>query len=100
MRAVESTYLMERATQRALRLVCARRPSCALRHEDPVALVQRFVLRLRRSPAVGSAVDGEITLPAEALLRLFYGRLDPEHTPEYAAEGIDLDRLRPVFPGF
>jgi hypothetical protein len=48
----------------------------------------------------GSEVDGEIRLPAEALLRLFYGRLDPEHTPEYAAEGIELDRLRAVFPGF
>jgi uncharacterized protein (TIGR03083 family) len=50
--------------------------------------------------ADGSAVDGEITLPAEALLRLFYGRLDPEHTPQYTAEGIELDRLRAVFPGF
>jgi uncharacterized protein (TIGR03083 family) len=50
--------------------------------------------------ADGSAVDGEITLPAEALLRLFYGRLDPGHTPEYTAEGIELDRLRAVFPGF
>ena len=50
--------------------------------------------------ADGSAVDGEITLPAEALLRLFYGRLDPEHTPEYTAEGIELDRVRAVFPGF
>lgn len=50
--------------------------------------------------ADGSAADGEITLPAEALLRLFYGRLDPEHTPQYSAEGIELDRLRAVFPGF
>src|ERR1019366_1305343 len=48
----------------------------------------------------GSAVDGEIRLPAEALLRLFYGRLDPEHTPEYSADGVELDRLRAVFPGF
>lgn len=48
----------------------------------------------------GSAADGEITLPAEALLRLFYGRLDPDHTPEHTAEGIELDRLRAVFPGF
>jgi uncharacterized protein (TIGR03083 family) len=45
-------------------------------------------------------VDGEIQLPAEALLRLFYGRLDPDHTPAYTAEGIELDRLRAVFPGF
>ncbi len=52
------------------------------------------------SAADGSDVDGEIRLPAEALLRLFYGRLDPEHTPEYSAEGIGLDRLRAVFPGF
>jgi uncharacterized protein (TIGR03083 family) len=48
----------------------------------------------------GSEVDGTIELPAEALLRLLYGRLDPEHTPACTAEGIDLDRLRAVFPGF
>jgi hypothetical protein len=48
----------------------------------------------------GTEVDGTIELPAEALLRLLYGRLDPEHTPAYTAEGIDLDRLRAVFPGF
>ena len=47
----------------------------------------------------GTEVDGEVRLPAEALLRLFFGRLDPEHTPAYTAEGIDLDRLRAVFPG-
>jgi uncharacterized protein (TIGR03083 family) len=47
-----------------------------------------------------TAVDGVLELPAEALLRLLYGRLDPEHTPGYTAEGIDLDRLRAVFPGF
>ncbi len=48
----------------------------------------------------GTEVDGVLELPAEALLRLLYGRLDPEHTPAYTAEGIDLDRLRAVFPGF
>jgi uncharacterized protein (TIGR03083 family) len=48
----------------------------------------------------GAEVDGTIELPAEALLRLLYGRLDPEHTPAYTAEGIELDRLRAVFPGF
>ena len=48
----------------------------------------------------GAEVDGTIELPAEALLRLLYGRLDPEHTPACTAEGIDLDRLRAVFPGF
>ena len=48
----------------------------------------------------GTEVDGVVELPAEALLRLFYGRLDPGHTPAYTAEGVDLDRLRAVFPGF
>jgi uncharacterized protein (TIGR03083 family) len=50
--------------------------------------------------APGLEADGVIRLPAEAMLRLFYGRLDPEHTPAYSAEGIDLDRVRKVFPGF
>ena len=48
----------------------------------------------------GTEVDGEVRLPAEALVRLLYGRLDPEHTPECSAEGISLDRLRAAFPGF
>jgi uncharacterized protein (TIGR03083 family) len=41
----------------------------------------------------------DLELPAEAFLRLAYGRLDAAHTPE----GIDpthLDELRRVFPGF
>jgi uncharacterized protein (TIGR03083 family) len=43
----------------------------------------------------------ELRMPAEALLRLAYGRLDPEHTPaDVAADPADLDRLRKVFPGF
>ena len=50
--------------------------------------------------ADSTEVDGVLELPAEALLRLLYGRLDPEHTPAYTAEGIELDRLRAVFPGF
>jgi uncharacterized protein (TIGR03083 family) len=47
-------------------------------------------------------VDGvelfDLELPAEAFLRLAYGRLDDQHTPK----GIDtthLDELRRVFPG-
>jgi uncharacterized protein (TIGR03083 family) len=51
------------------------------------------------APGVGA--DGGIRIPAEALLRLAYGRLDAEHTPAAAsADGVDLDRLRAVFPGF
>lgn len=42
----------------------------------------------------------ELRLPAEALVRLAYGRLDPDHTPPVEAEGVDLDELRRIFPGF
>ena len=45
------------ATQRALRLVCARRPSCAARGEDPVAVVGRLVARLRARPLTGSRAE-------------------------------------------
>jgi uncharacterized protein (TIGR03083 family) len=39
-------------------------------------------------------------LPAEALLRLVYGRLDPDHTPTTITGAEHLAVLRPVFPGF
>ena len=40
------------------------------------------------------------TLPAEAFVRLVYGRLDPDHTPSsVSADGVDLDLLRSAFPG-
>jgi len=43
----------------------------------------------------------EVRMPAEALQRLAYGRLDPEHTPaEVSGDPADLDRLRKIFPGF
>jgi hypothetical protein len=43
----------------------------------------------------------ELTMPAAALLRLSYGRLDADHTPAaITAEPADLDRLRAIFPGF
>lgn len=49
-----------------------------------------------RTPAQRS-----LRLPAEALLRLTYGRLDPSHTPpiERAEERATLDGLRSLFPG-
>jgi uncharacterized protein (TIGR03083 family) len=50
--------------------------------------------------APGTDTDGQVRVPAEALLRLVYGRLDAEHSPELSADGIDFDRLRAVFPGF
>jgi uncharacterized protein (TIGR03083 family) len=43
----------------------------------------------------------EVQMPAEALLRLAYGRLDPAHTPaSVTGDPAVLDRLRAIFPGF
>ena len=42
----------------------------------------------------------ELTLPAEAFVRLIYGRLDADHTPPVKNAGVELDELRPIFPGF
>ncbi len=42
----------------------------------------------------------ELRLPAEALVRLVYGRLDAAHTPPVETRDMDLDELRQVFPGF
>jgi uncharacterized protein (TIGR03083 family) len=53
-------------------------------------------------PAEGGPADGEIHLPAEALLRLFYGRLGDEVTPtvEISGDPALLGRIRAVFPGY
>lgn len=66
-----------------------------------------FVLKLdgepaRLRPAVEEpAAQSILQLPAEAFIRLIYGRLDPDHTPdETRADGIDLDAVRRAFPGF
>jgi uncharacterized protein (TIGR03083 family) len=42
----------------------------------------------------------ELRLPAEALIRLVYGRLDEAHTPPAEAAGVELDELRRIFRGF
>lgn len=53
------------------------------------------------TPGAPPAAEATLQLPAEALVRLVYGRLDPDHTPaEVVATGIDLADLRQVFPGF
>lgn len=46
--------------------------------------------------------DGGLSLPAEALIRLLYGRLDEAHTPSgvTASGPVTLDDLRALFPGF
>lgn len=43
----------------------------------------------------------ELRMPAESLLRLAYGRLDPAHTPaQVSCDRAALDKLRAIFPGF
>ncbi|MBX6751052.1 MAG: maleylpyruvate isomerase N-terminal domain-containing protein [Micromonosporaceae bacterium] len=51
-------------------------------------------------PGRAEAATAELALPAEAFIRLVYGRLDPAHTPPVTATGIALDDLRRAFPGF
>jgi uncharacterized protein (TIGR03083 family) len=60
---------------------------------------------LETSDAVSlTKADGQdapqLRLPAEALVRLVYGRLDAAHTPPVDADGVDLAELRGLFPGF
>ena len=74
---------------------------------DPVSVVtsepeRTFLLTLSPSvtlEAVDHAGADPLRLPAEALLRLVYGRLDPQHTPAGVTDAR-LPRLREVFPGF
>jgi uncharacterized protein (TIGR03083 family) len=51
--------------------------------------------------AAGGGDTMHLQIPAEALFRLMAGRMDPDHTPaEVKAEGVSLDSVRAVFPGF
>jgi len=56
------------------------------------------------TPADGEATPelglSEVQLPAEAFVRLLYGRMDKAHTPAAETAGVELDELRPLFPGF
>jgi uncharacterized protein (TIGR03083 family) len=56
------------------------------------------------TPADGDAPPepgpSELRLPAEALIRLVYGRLDEAHTPPTGTAGVELDDLRQIFRGF
>ena len=64
---------------------------------------RRFLLAIGpNGPSLTDAGEGDIKatlrLPAEAFVRLLYGRLDPAHTPPVQTEGVDLDLLRGAFP--
>jgi uncharacterized protein (TIGR03083 family) len=67
-----------------------------------------YLLRSAESVTVtdwpGESTAGDVpqvTMPAEALLRLGYGRLDADHTPSSVTGDPEvLDKLRAIFPGF
>lgn len=46
------------------------------------------------------AGEPDLQMPTEALARLFYGRLDEAHTPDFRGDEAVLDELRRAFPGF
>ncbi|HEY4929435.1 MAG TPA: maleylpyruvate isomerase family mycothiol-dependent enzyme [Acidimicrobiales bacterium] len=41
----------------------------------------------------------DLVIPAEAFVRLVYGRLNPDHTPQVEGDDGVLDELRRAFPG-
>ncbi|MCU1467185.1 MAG: hypothetical protein JWM72_3113 [Actinomycetia bacterium] len=53
--------------------------------------------RMSLEPDTGDRAP-DLELPAEAFIRLVYGRLDPDHTPSVRGSA-DLDELRRMFPG-
>lgn len=76
---------------------------------DPITLdttdpSRRFTVTL--APAVlldpidAADTPADVTLPAEALVRLIYGRLGPDHTPDGVVDSGVLGQLRSVFVGF
>jgi uncharacterized protein (TIGR03083 family) len=56
--------------------------------------------RVSLEPGADAAATAQLVLPAEALIRLVYGRLDPSVTPPLTITGAGLDDLRHTFPGF
>ncbi len=68
--------------------------------ERPFILESGETVTLMPSAAGEDTELPELRLPAEALVRLVYGRLDPAHTPPVETRGVDLDELRRLFPGF
>jgi uncharacterized protein (TIGR03083 family) len=64
---------------------------------------QHFVLETGTAVTLTAADGGgeppDLRLPAEAFIRLVYGRLDPAHTPPVQTGSAELDELRRLFPG-
>jgi uncharacterized protein (TIGR03083 family) len=77
-------------------------------HIETTAPKRSFLLSLgetstmTKDPTPEEAADAaRLEITGEALIRLFAGRLDPDHTPEgISTVGVTLDQLRELFPGF
>jgi uncharacterized protein (TIGR03083 family) len=71
-------------------------------HVTTVDPAREFTLSIGESSVslepCAAAHAPDLELPAEAFVRLVYGRLDPDHTPRVSGSA-DLDELRRVFPG-
>ena len=51
------------------------------------------------TPSDDTTAQSDLEMPAEAFVRLLYGRLDPAHTPPMAGDPALLERLRATYPG-
>ena len=80
----------------------ARPESLAVSTTDPERHFTLSTGGVRLEARSGPASSGSLRLPAEALLRLVYGRLDRAHTPPLQLDSptVTLDDLRSIFPGF
>jgi uncharacterized protein (TIGR03083 family) len=69
---------------------------------DPArsSTISLFPDRVEYELSDSSDGEADLTMPAEAFVRLVYGRLDPDHTPALEGPAEVLDELRKVFPGF
>jgi len=72
-------------------------------HVSTSSPVRHFTLETGEKVTLAAAEYSEglpeLALPAEAFIRLVYGRLDPAHTPPVETRRADLDEVRQVFPG-
>jgi hypothetical protein len=84
----------------ALRASVARLRAVHVRTSEPT---RHFTLTLEPKAVTfvpqGATVEPDLEIPAEAFIRLVYGRLDPAHTPPIRGDHGSLDELRLVFPG-
>jgi uncharacterized protein (TIGR03083 family) len=76
-----------------------------IRTTDPgrqfeVALRPDSVALAPAGAGAGAEGDPDLELSTDALIRLVYGRLDPEHSPVLEVGTADLEELRRAFPGF